>query len=202
MARRNDHTRDELRERALAVAEQIVQADGLPALSARRVAAGIGYSVGSLYTVFTNLDDLCWQLNARTLAELLHTLEQVREPPPAARLHAYAEAYLQFARQQPERWRLLFEHRAPEGAQMPDELAQRIERLFALINACLRPLFPHADEAQLALRARTLWSGVHGIVQLSAGDKLFLPQARAERAMLGTLIDGLLAGWEQEAGHA
>lgn len=70
MARRSDHSRDELREMALTAAEQIVLENGYESLSARKVASAIGYTVGTLYLVFENLDDLVLQVNARTLDRL------------------------------------------------------------------------------------------------------------------------------------
>lgn len=63
MGRRNEHTREELREISLRAAEQLVTAHGLDGLSARKVASAIGYTVGSLYMVFRNLDDLILQMN-------------------------------------------------------------------------------------------------------------------------------------------
>lgn len=61
---------------ALAAAGGILDRDGYGALSTRKVAAKIGYTVGSLYFIFRNLDDLILQLNARTLDEMhaaMHT---------------------------------------------------------------------------------------------------------------------------------
>lgn len=198
MARRNDHTREELRELALEAAEHIVQTQGVEALSTRKVATAIGYSVGSLYSVFSNLDDLCWQLNTRTLTELLEELERQQAEEPKACLHAYGLIYLQFAQRHPERWRLLFEHRSPEGKQMPDALETQIATLFSYIDRCLATLFPAWSANELALRARTVWSGVHGIAQLQLGDKLFLQEPEGATQMLALLIDGLLKGWQQE----
>ena len=63
MGRRNQHTREELRSIALQAAEELVVAHGLAGLSARKVVARIGYTVGSLYMVFRSLDDLIVQTN-------------------------------------------------------------------------------------------------------------------------------------------
>ena len=43
MARRTDHSREELYENALAAAQNIVETDGFRALTARNVADAIGY---------------------------------------------------------------------------------------------------------------------------------------------------------------
>ncbi|GAA0786250.1 TetR/AcrR family transcriptional regulator [Marinobacterium sediminicola] len=198
MARRNDHTREELHELALSAAEEILQTRGVQALSTRKVAAAIGYSAGSLYSVFSNLDDLCWQLNSRTLNELMAALKAVKVASPKTSLYAYADTYLAFAARYPERWRLLFEHRSSDSNRLPAELALRIESLFELIEKALSDLFQDSAEV-IAVRARVLWSGVHGIAQLRSGDKLFLHQADAERKMLDALIEGLLSGWSLEA---
>ena len=70
MARRSDHSREELREMTLTAAENIVVEQGYEGLSARKVATAIGYTVGTLYLVFENLDDLILHINARTLDRL------------------------------------------------------------------------------------------------------------------------------------
>ena len=67
MARRSDHSREELYEMALAAARDIVVADGLSGLTVRRVATAIGYSPGTLYNVFDDFYELVIHLNSRTL---------------------------------------------------------------------------------------------------------------------------------------
>lgn len=194
MARRNDHSRDELKEMALNAAESLLQREGSKALSARRVAAEIGYSAGSLYTVFTNLDDLCWQLNARTLTQLLAQLDASAPADPEACLLGYGKAYLAFAQQNPERWSLLFEHGTANEVATPDWLNQRILSLFARVETCLRQLNPGLDDEALALAARTLWSGVHGIAVLALRQKLFVDGEQAAQLMLQQLIHHYLNG--------
>ena len=76
MARRNDHSREELYQLALGAARDIAEAEGLRGLTARRIAAEIGYSVGTLYNVFVNLDDLIIHLNGSTLDQLYKALSQ------------------------------------------------------------------------------------------------------------------------------
>ena len=66
MGRRSDHSREEIRQMALQAAESIVTEGGYKALSARKVASEIGYTVGTLYLVFENLDELVLYVNGRT----------------------------------------------------------------------------------------------------------------------------------------
>jgi AcrR family transcriptional regulator len=195
MARRREHSKEALTELALCAAERLLDEQGAEVLSTRRIAARIGYSAATLYTVFKNLDDLCWQLNARTLVHLLRKLDALGPLAPREALKAYAECYLEFSARWPERWSLLFEHRTPESLSVPGWLSASIERLFSLIERRLAELVPDASAAELALNARTLWSGVHGVAVLQLRDKLFLPPEGQQQQMLVTLVDYHLDGW-------
>ncbi|MFW1676903.1 TetR/AcrR family transcriptional regulator [Pontibacter sp. JAM-7] len=194
MARRNDHSREELQSMALTAAERLLDEQGAAALSARKVAAEIGYSAGALYLVFTNRDDLCWQLNARTLEKLLLALREVSCRQPIQCLQQYAETYLAFASRWSNRWSLLFEHRSPDGTEAPVWLSEKIELLFRCLEQPLSGLFPHARSAEIGLMARTLWSGVHGVTILQLRDKLFISQDASAEKMLDGLITAYVAG--------
>ena len=69
MARRNDHSREQIQQMAIAAAISILNEEGLANLSTRKVASEIGYTVGTLYLVFRNLNELLLHVNAATLDE-------------------------------------------------------------------------------------------------------------------------------------
>lgn len=197
MARRSDHSRDELRELAIDAAEQLLDQQGIAALSARKVANAIGYSVGALYLVFKNLDDLCWHINARTMHQLLQALEDEGDKvDPRGILKGYARAYLFFAEQNPHRWSLMFEHQAPQEMVSPAWLEESITALFSGVEVQLRALHPSVGDDEVRLAARTLWSGVHGITVLNLRDKLFMAGPDSALQMADNLIDRYLDGWQ------
>lgn len=200
MARRSDHTREELQLMALEAAEHLLDKQGIGALSTRKVASAIGYSAGALYLVFKNLDDLCWQINARTLAALQSQLDALPHGEAAdVCLRAYAHCYLDFARQWPHRWALLFEHSAPEGDDAPAWLNCAIQQLFERLEARLSEIGPSRERAAVQLGSRTLWSAVHGITQLTLRDKLFLAGTAGPEAMVDNLVNCYLDGWQSDA---
>ena len=67
MARRSDHTREELTELAIDAALALIEADGFAQFSARQVAAKIGYTVGTLYNVFGSYDSLLLHVQSQAL---------------------------------------------------------------------------------------------------------------------------------------
>jgi len=200
MGRRNDHSREQLREMALQAAECIVIDEGYSGLSARKIAARIGYTVGSLYLVFRNLDDLIAQTNERTLDELFQTLESAvcaGDSDPLDCILRLGQAYIDFAIAHSNRWRLIFEHRMPAGQAVSDSFRDKVERMFALVQQQLRPLAPHGTDADIALAAQALWSGVHGVCILGLDQKLQAASDHSVQAVAVSLIENYLAGFAQ-----
>lgn len=198
MGRRNEHTREELREIALQAAEQLVAEHGLAGLSTRKVVARIGYTVGSLYLIFRNLDDLIAQMNERTLDVLRERLwTAAAGQPPAAAIRALAQAYITFALAETYRWLALYQHRMPEGQSVPESFAAKVEQMFELVQRELALLGPQRPPEANALAARALWSGVHGICILGLDRKLEAVGGRSIQAVTDSLLDHYLAGFIQ-----
>ena len=103
MGRRSIHTPDELRELIIEATTSIVEQDGLEGLSAREIAKRVGYSPGTLYNVFENLDDLLLIIEARLLDELAGRLAETdASGPPAERLRRLVGAYFSLHAGAPE----------------------------------------------------------------------------------------------------
>jgi AcrR family transcriptional regulator len=197
MARRSDHSREEIKEMALDAAATIVEQEGSKKLTARNVATAIGYTVGTLYLVFKNLDDLVLHLNARTLDELHDWLQERRDPATTApqQLHALAESYIDYAVSHTARWNLLFESIAGEDQNLPDWYLQRLVRLFNLIELALTPLAVHQSQEAIVQASRVLWAGVHGICTLKIRHRLDLAGGQSTEEMAAMLIDNFLDGF-------
>lgn len=196
MARRNDHSRDEIREMALHAAEAIVAADGLAGLSARKITRDMGYTVGTLYLVFRNLDELILALNARTLDELHRRMSDAaaRCPAPLDCVGGLAQAYLEFARAHRHRWEMIYEHRLPEGEPLPNWYRDKIAGVFALVEQALAPLADRYGPAQIAQTARALWGGVHGVCILALTGKLDVAGEAPAPALVDSLVRNYLRG--------
>jgi Uncharacterized protein conserved in bacteria len=197
MARRGEHSREEIRGMALAAAERIVAQQGYTGLSARKIAAEIGYTVGSLYLVFRNLDDLILHINVRTLDQLSSTLDQAIATcaQPEACLIALGRAYIRFASEQRHRWRLIFEHRLPEDEALPAWYKDQVMGLFDKVERQLSFLAPQHSRQEIGLAARALWGGVHGICVLALTGKLDVVGVQSVVGLAESLIKNYLAGF-------
>jgi AcrR family transcriptional regulator len=195
MGRRNDHSRDELKDLALRAAADIVDSQGATALSMREVARKIGYTVGALYLVFTNLDDLIVQVNERTVMELRNALEKIRDKneDPRQNLRLLVAAYLGFALLRTARWRLVFEHRLPQGQPAPPTYSGHTAALFALVAEHLRACGVRSNGHTLDEVSTALWSGVHGACMLAVTGKLQVGTESSVQRLFDVLLDRFLA---------
>jgi len=199
MGRRNEHSRDELKELALRAAGDIVaQGDGKggdAALSMREVARRIGYTVGALYIVFENLDDLIVNLNEQTVIDLRESLERIRgrANQPGQNLRLLVAAYLGFALLHTARWRLVFEHRLPEGQKAPASYAGHTAAIFALVGRHLRDAGVVRASGSTEELATALWSGAHGICMLAVTGKLQVVTQASVQKLLDVLLDRFLS---------
>jgi len=191
MGRRNEHSREELRDLALRAAGEIVADGGAASLSMREVARRIGYTVGALYMVFENLDDLIVQVNEQTVIELREALERIRgrANQPAQNLRLLVAAYFGFALLHTARWRLVFEHRLPEGQKAPATYAGHTAAIFALVSRQLDEAGAGRDGAGCEELATALWSGAHGICMLAVSGKLQIATQASVQRVLDVLLD-------------
>jgi AcrR family transcriptional regulator len=202
MARRSDHSREEIREMALEAAENIVVEKGFEGLSARKVAKAIGYTVGTLYLVFENIDDLILQINARTLDRLYGEMAETRAAADDGRdrLLQLGQVYIRFADEDTHRWSMIFEHRLAEGRELPDWYRENIARMFGIVEEALIPLAVGRAPREVAQAARVIWGGVHGICILAVGDRLGIAGVDSVQDLSSSLISNYLAGFTGSAG--
>jgi AcrR family transcriptional regulator len=199
MARRSEHSRDEIHAMALEAAERIVAAEGYSGLSARKVAAAIGYTVGTLYLVFENLDDLALQVNARTLDTLYERmvaqLEDCGSPPDC--LQRLGQAYVRFATGNANRWSMIYELSLASDRALPDYYRDKVQRALALVEQALAPLMTGQSDDQIARAARALWGGVHGICILALTDRLDVTGPESVEELSTVLVRNFVAGLTQ-----
>jgi AcrR family transcriptional regulator len=167
MARRSEHSLEELKALVLSAAETIVIEEGFSALKVRTIAMEIGYTVGSIYMVFTNMADLIMHINAGTLDTIAVQLEQVKEGKAERSIETMASSYLRYASQNFNRWHPVFDYSLSADSKITDWYQEKVDRVFSLFEVPFLELAPALSEDQRKRAVRALWFGVHGICALS-----------------------------------
>lgn len=195
MARRNDHTREELHENLIQAATDIIVAEGMENLTARKLATRIGYAVGTIYNVFQNLTDVILHVNARTMDMLADHVAAHRDNDLSGeeQLVAFAEAYIGFAQKHANLWAALFDIRYDTGAPLPGWMPEKSQALFDIIKTPFEGIL--ADEKDRYQAAITIWGGVHGLSALSAQNRLRMISSDNLETMTDLLVRNYYRGF-------
>jgi AcrR family transcriptional regulator len=197
MPRRLPHDHDEMRARAVAFARRLVASEGAAALTARRIAGELDCSVGSLYNLFVDLDDVVLHVAAAVIADLERALFAEALPDDSvAALVELALRYVRFARVEGRPWALIFEHEPGHDRPTPAWHLAAIDRLLGGVRAVAASAFGEGVEpADLARRVEVLWAAVHGVAALSQKDKLGFVTARDAEDLARACVHALVAGF-------
>src|SRR3954447_23520254 len=192
--------REKLRSDLILAAERMIADRGLAGLKTRDLAREIGCANGAVYNLVEDMDELILRVGSRTLARLdaaLTSAESSGAPSPRETLVRIAVAYCDFAAENLELWRALFEHRMAPGKPVPQWAVDEQMNLFRHIYQPLAALFPKRSREELGITARSLFSAVPGMAALGLEQKLVavpLPALRKEIAgLVRAMIDGLIA---------
>lgn len=191
MARRSEHSLEEIRVMVLNAAEAIVIKEGYSALTVRRIAREIGYTVGSIYMVFNNMADLVMHIKARTLDDIAVQLQQVQDCAPEQCIAELARIYLSYASHNFNRWNMVF----VQDAEIPEWYREKVDHVFSRVEAQFAKLAPQCSAQQSKQAARALWSGVHGICILSLSGKLDVAGIKDVENAIVLLVESFIGGW-------
>lgn len=201
MGRRSVHSPEELRQLILDASRTIVETNGISGLSAREIARMIGYSPGTLYNIFENLDDVLLTLQIQLLARTVEHMKRVPIGPNGEdNIDALTHAYIEFALANRRMWNLLFAHSVPSPSTVPAPFHEHLNNLADIVHKGLSPLVPKEATGDLDTAARALFAGVHGIAAVAASEKgVHLTPATAQtfaKELTSNFVKGLRQRWK------
>lgn len=176
MARRNEHSLAEIKAMVLNAAETIIIEEGFAALTIRKIAMEMGYTVGSIYMVFASRAELILHINTRTLEDINNRLQPVTT---TGDIETWLKAYLHYARTNSNRWRMIF---TTESKSLPDWYQAQLDNVFQQFASYFTVVTPEQSQTVYAL-----WQAIHGICLFSPNDDL-------ETSVL-LLLRTFLRGW-------
>lgn len=151
----------------LAAGHQHLSEVGYSRFSARAVARGVGYSVGTLYHVFGTLDRLMFEINTITFRQWADLLERRLAESEGRRLDALVQGYFDFAVANRNLWSAIWAHNMPEGEPLPEAAASDRARLTGLVVDEVASALPEERRGAADRLARSLIATVHGHCEYS-----------------------------------
>lgn len=186
------------REAIAQAARDILVAEGLHAVSLRRVASSLGVTAPALYAHVVDKRDLLQGIVEREVEGLLERFDSVTASDPIERLRAMSQAYIDWGVQNPDLFRAMFLFRPELTAEPRSDapaLSTQIHRAFLddVRRAFDQGTF-HEGDPELA--ALTIWTTAHGVVTtLLSGPALDVElKGRLAEAAVNVSITGLCNG--------
>jgi AcrR family transcriptional regulator len=174
MARRKDHTREQLRDMMIEEGHRHLATAGYVRFSAKEVARRIGYSFGTVHNVVGGHDDFMATLNTRTFVQWADGVERRLTGDVEDRIRELVRAYFSFARENPNLWTAIYDHRLPPGMTLSPEQSEMRGRLTSIIAVEVARAVPGMDAAEVPRLTRSLIATVHGHCDLAMSGSLAL----------------------------
>jgi len=180
------------RERLCDAAERLFAEHGTEAVTIRQLAAELGVSPMTPYRYFKDKDAILAAVRARGFDRHAEALERAyHETPAEGRGAAIGAAYVRFALENPEAYKLMFDIRQANEGDYPD-LVRAAERSRATMTLNLEDLISAGRlKGDPGLIGHMFWAALHGPLMLQFSGML---PARYDAA---TLIDALVAAVER-----
>lgn len=191
MARRKDHSREELTQLAIDCGRKLVRKQGPAALTARNVAQAMGYTPGTLYNIFQNLEGLIVAINTESLNTLATEMDQVHHSEQNAeqRIYQFTTTYLDFQSSEPMLWQLLFATPI-DDENLNDDFHTAVHRVFDPITDTLLPISRSLKAARRD--AKIIWSTLHGICLLQQSNKLNISEYDSPEDLIQRFLQNFL----------
>lgn len=177
-----------------ATASLLAETGDADSVSVRAVALRVGRTTPSVYEHFRDRHELL-QLTALSVLNAMSarvSSELENEPDFRIRLRLRAHAYVAFAREHPEPYRLLFMDRRPSSMLSITELLETAGMASVLND--LETAHRHGRLAfdDLRMVAITLWTSLHGIASLWVAHPTLNWPTNLVDQLLDELADGLI----------
>jgi len=165
-----------LREKLLDVAEQSIRADGVSALSLRKLAKSTGVSTMATYHHFANKDEIFVQVAILGYQHLMREIASQSDDAnsPEDEIRAVARGYIKFALNEPNLYQLVFGHHIRGKALFP-ELKKAGQDAFAIFASVIQKNLEADGQDNIDRNAVgiTFWATLHGLVSLVQDGVIF-----------------------------
>jgi AcrR family transcriptional regulator len=172
---RKEQEKEDLRRKVITAATELFREENYGAVSMRKIAKRVEYSVGTLYLYYKDKDELFLAVQSAAFEQAFTFINALSgKDDPLERLQELGERYVRFGMKNPDLYRLMFMMEHPmdameEGDPWHSGIALH-NLLTSLVKECVaagRIVAEDPDRLSFAL-----WSLVHGMVSLRISQRL------------------------------
>lgn len=188
--------KDKTKEAILSAGRKLVVKNGMEALSARKLAAASGASVGMIYNIFGTMENYVAEQNVITLTELYNSLnEVVLSKNSFNNLNRYADVLTSYILMNPNLWYLLYHQNLTTNSQKSSLAEARlIKKIDVLIGLQAAGLIKGIGGKEKRLVIKVLEMSLFAVSGYLLGDKLNPKSGVNKNNLCKLLMNTYLAG--------
>jgi AcrR family transcriptional regulator len=155
------------KENILRNAADLLEEEGVTAVSARKIAARLGGSTMPLYSQFDGIPEILASLSIQGFTALSDAIDGVDSTlTPSERLLRMIDHYVDFWQRKPGHYQLMFGIE-PAAPNLSGNASDAAKAAFLRLNSAVQDCLPdHMHENDVLALAFALWSMVHGQLTL------------------------------------
>lgn len=202
MTKNKRHSREEIKEMAIIAASELICELGIENCSTRKIADKISYTVGTLYNVFDNYDDIIMHVNARTYDKISNflTTHIGKLPDGVDKTKHLAALYIIFIEQNTELWTALTRHKYADDMIYPSWYLDAAGNMLNVIKDTILQNMPDVPDENAVNAANVIWASLRGISTLGAESRDFAANVTTDdtqkyiHSLIENLVDNYISG--------
>ncbi len=167
-------SKDKIQENLVNKGRELIRKKGAEFLTARKLSDASGYSVGTIYNQFGNMDNFILIQNYLTLEQLYTALIKLQTSgTPYQRLNLYVREFIRFVIENKNLWFLVHNfHLLNNKRHFSKIYLKRVVQITKLIEREFKNMFPEIEFPELTLSIQVLWLSLFAISSFLTTDAL------------------------------
>ncbi|WP_207421084.1 TetR/AcrR family transcriptional regulator [Desertivirga brevis] len=198
IAERRLREKEELKSKIICTAWDLVKTEGWSALSIRKIADKIDYSVPVIYDHFKNKEAILLEFSKKGFRLLTETILGIidKKDVPENKIRAIADAYWNFAAENKELYQIMFSI-GTMGCDITEALPER-DKFRSLAAGVIEELIAKSgrDDLNACLKYHTLFSVMHGLISIKLVNTCTTTDSELNKMVLDDAVDGYIRSFE------
>ena len=188
--------KDNIQENLVNKGRELIKEKGAEFLTARKLSEASGYSVGTIYNQFGNMDNFILIQNYLTLDSLYARLSQMQaSSTPYQRLNLYTREFINFVLENKNLWFLVHNfHLHNNNRRFSKIYLRRVVQITQLMENAFKALFPDIPLPERILSLQVLWLSLFSLSSFLTTDALDSFSKINKNSLCELLLNTYLAG--------
>lgn len=188
--------KDNIQENLVNKGRGLIKEKGAEFLTARKLSEASGYSVGTIYNQFGNMDNFILIQNYLTLDSLYARLSQMQSSgTPYQRLNLYTREFINFVLENKNLWFLVHNfHLHNNNRRFSKIYLRRVVQITQLMENAFKALFPDIPLPERILSLQVLWLSLFSLSSFLTTDALDSFSKINKNSLCELLLNTYLAG--------